>query len=158
MRAQTWSRVGGTSLRVLWERCSEPMSDNPRSYHLGDVPKNTMWGSFGPLGPSRGICRPNRTAKSRNKSCTGQIGAVWKRVLVFGDNEGRLAAIKFKKNVFFLFFFTESPSRASPKTRFWPHLGLWRAFLDVNQSLGRVKRSDLVQSGRNTYPDIVGAL
>ena len=36
--------------------------------------------------------------------------------------------------------------------------GRQRAFLDVNQSLGRVKRSDLVQSGRNTSPDVVGAL
>jgi hypothetical protein len=49
------------------------------------------------------------------------------------------------------------------KSSFWgtslrAHLGLWRAFLDVNQSLGRVKRSDLVQSGRNTSPDVVGAL
>ena len=38
------------------------------------------------------------------------------------------------------------------------HLGLWRAFLDVNQSLGRVKSSDLVQNGRNTSPGVVGAL
>ena len=36
--------------------------------------------------------------------------------------------------------------------------GLWRAFLDVNQSLGRVKSSDLVQNGRNTSPGVVGAL
>ena len=45
-----------------------------------------------------------------------------------------------------------------PKTRFRAHLGLWRAFLDVNQSLGRVKSSDLVQNGRNASPDVVGAL
>ena len=46
----------------------------------------------------------------------------------------------------------------SPKTRFGAHLGLRRAFLDVNQSLGRVKSSDLFQNGRNTSPDVVGAL
>ena len=34
-----------------------------------------------------------------------------------------------------------------PKTLIGAHLGLWRAFLDVNQSLGRVKSSDLVQIG-----------
>ena len=49
------------------------------------------------------------------------------------------------------------------KSCFWgtsqrAHLGLWRAFLDVNQSLGRVKSSDLVQNGRNASPDVVGAL
>ena len=38
------------------------------------------------------------------------------------------------------------------------HLGLWRAFLDVNQSLGRGKSSDLVQNGRKTSPGVVGAL
>ena len=38
-----------------------------------------------------------------------------------------------------------------PKTRF-------RAFLDVNQSLVRVERSDLVQIGRSTSPGVVGAL
>ena len=38
------------------------------------------------------------------------------------------------------------------------YMGLWRAFLDIDQSLGRVKRSDLVQSGRNTSPGVVGAL
>jgi hypothetical protein len=72
---------------MSWERCSEPIRDKSRSYHLRGVPKNTIWGSFGPLGPSRGICRPNRTAKSRNKSCIGQIGAVWKCVLVSGANK-----------------------------------------------------------------------
>ena len=45
-----------------------------------------------------------------------------------------------------------------PKTRFGANLGLWRAFLDVSQSLGRVKGSDLIQSGRNTSPDVVEAL
>ena len=45
-----------------------------------------------------------------------------------------------------------------PKTQIQAHLGLWRAFLDVHQSLERVKRSDLVQSGRNTSPGVVGAL
>ena len=74
--------MGGTPLRVLCERCSEPISDKSRSYHLG----------------------------------------------------------------------------TSPKTQFGAHLGLRRAFLDVNQSLGRVKRSDLVQSGPNTSPGVVGAL
>ena len=74
--------MGGTPLRVLWERCSEPISDKSRSYHLGTSPKNTISGSFGPP-------------------------------------EG---------------------------------------FLDVDQSLGRVKSSDLVQSGGNTSPDVVGAL
>ena len=39
------------------------------------------------------------------------------------------------------------------------HLGLWRAFLDANQSLGRVKSSDLVQIGRkNASLGVVGAL
>ena len=94
---------------MLWERCSEPISDKPRSYHLGDVPKNTFWGSFGPLGPSRGICRPNRTANSRNKSCIGQIGAVWKCVLVFGGGEGPSSNSKtiqkFKNKPFCCFFF-----------------------------------------------------
>ena len=44
------------------------------------------------------------------------------------------------------------------KTLTGAHLGLWRAFLDVNQSLGRVKSSDLVQNGRNNSPDVVGGL
>ena len=38
------------------------------------------------------------------------------------------------------------------------HLSLWRVFLDVNQSLGRVKSSDLVQSGWNTSSGVVEAL
>ena len=70
---------GRNTSQVLWERCSEPISDKSRSYHLG----------------------------------------------------------------------------TSPKTRFRAHLGLRRAFLDVNQSLGRVERSDLVQSGQNTSPGVV---
>ena len=45
-----------------------------------------------------------------------------------------------------------------PKTQFRAHLGLWGAFLDVNQSLGRVKSSNLVQNGRNNSPDVVGGL
>ena len=45
-----------------------------------------------------------------------------------------------------------------PKAQIRAHLGLRRAFLDVNQSLGRVKSSDLVQNGRNTSPGVVGAL
>ena len=61
---------------MLWEGCTGPVSDKPRYYYSGASPKNTHWGSFGPL-------------------------------------EG---------------------------------------FLDVNQSLGRVERSDLVQSGRSTSP------
>ena len=40
----------------------------------------------------------------------------------------------------------------------WDHLVLWGAFLDVKQSLGRVKSSDLVQNGQNTSPGVVGAL
>ena len=44
------------------------------------------------------------------------------------------------------------------KTLIGAYLGLWRAFLDANQSLGRVERSDLVQSGRNISPDVVRAL
>ena len=107
--------MGGTPLRMLWECCSEPISDKPRSYHLGDVPQNTIWGSFGPLGPSRGICRPNRTAKNRNKSCIGQIGAVWKCVLVSGANKpfhGYKIQKHSKENVFYsktTVFFNRKP-------------------------------------------------
>ena len=96
--------MGGTPLRMLWERCSEPISDKPRSYHLRDVPKNTIWGSFGPLGPSRGICRPNRTAKSRNKSCIGKLehfgSAFWHLGLVKAPS----TAIKLKKSKQKFFF------------------------------------------------------
>ena len=73
---------GRNTSPVMWERCSEPISDKPRSYH----------------------------------------------------------------------------PRTSPKTRVGAHLDLRRAVLDVNQSLGRFERSDLVQSGWNTFPDVVGAL
>ena len=88
----------------------------------GDVPKNTIWGSFGPLGPSRGICRPNRAAKSRNKSCIGQIGAVWKCVLVSGAKKPfqRLYNLKKKR---FLFknngFLNKKPLFFSKKRRFF---------------------------------------
>ena len=36
--------------------------------------------------------------------------------------------------------------------------GLKMVFLDLNQSLGRVESSDLVQNGRNNSPDVVGGL
>ena len=111
---------------MLWERCSQPISDQSRSYHSGDVPKNTIWGSFGPLGPSRGIYRPNRTAKSRNKSCIGQIGAFWKCVLVSGANKPfqRLYNSKnSKKTVFYskiTVFLNKKPLFFSKKTFFCP--------------------------------------
>ena len=71
--------------------------------------------------------RPNRTAKSRNKSCKGQIGAVWKRVLVFGGGEGPSSGYKIQKKIqklktpfFFVFcfwfFFTESPAPQARET------------------------------------------
>ena len=113
LRAQTWSRVGGTPLWVLWERCSEPISDKSRPYHLGRPQKH----DFGLIWASRGLRRPNQTDNSTNKSCIGQIGAIWKCVLVFGGAEGPSNGYKIqkqfknsKKNVFLLFFSIESPS------------------------------------------------
>ena len=43
-------QIGRNTSPGVGERCNEPISDKSRSYHLGDVPKNTIWGSFGPLG------------------------------------------------------------------------------------------------------------
>ena len=51
-----------------------------------------------------------------------------------------------------------SPKSCFSGTSQSDHLGLWRAFLDLNHSLGRVESSDLVQNGRNNSPDVVGGL
>ena len=42
-------------------------------------PENTHLGSFGHMGPSGGLKRPNQTDNSRNQSCVWHIGADWKR-------------------------------------------------------------------------------
>ena len=72
---------------------------------------------FGLIQASAGLqnlWRPNQTDNSRNKSCIGQIGAIWTRVLVFGGGKGPFNGYTIQKNskiqksrffcVFFVFF------------------------------------------------------
>ena len=110
-----------------------PRSHISRQYHVRDVPKNTISGSFGPLEASRGLWRPNQTDNSRNQSCVGHVGGVWKQLVGSGGPIGSSKAIQVpksqrnplkysnfqKKNplhFFFFFFFLEESCRV-PQAR-----------------------------------------
>ena len=91
-----------------------------------------IWASVGLQRPRR----PNQTDNSRNKSCIGQIGAVCKRVLVFGGGKGPSSGYKiqkiskhFKKKrfLFFLFFVLlhRVPSATGTRNILCCRRGLW---------------------------------
>ena len=71
-----------------------PRSHISRQYHVRDVPKNTISGSFGPLEASRGLWRPNQTDNSRNQSCVGHVGGVWKQLVGSGGPTGPFQGYK----------------------------------------------------------------
>ena len=75
-----------------------PRSHISRQYHVRDVPKNTISGSFGPLEASRGLWRPNQTDNSRNQSCVGHVGGVWKQLVGSGGPKGPSKAIQVPKS------------------------------------------------------------
>ena len=100
-----------------------PRSHISRQYHVRDVPKNTISGSFGPLEASRGLWRPNQTDNSRNQSCVGHVGGVWKQLVGSWGPKGPSKAIQvpkcqrnplkysnFQKNPLIFFFFSKSPA------------------------------------------------
>ena len=74
-----------------------PRSHISRQYHVRDVPKNTISGSFGPLEASRGLQRPNQTDNSRNQSCVGHVGGVWKQLVGSWGPKGPSKAIQVPK-------------------------------------------------------------
>ena len=64
-----------------------PRSHISRQYHVRDVPKTRFRAHLGiwrPPEASRGLQRPNQTDNSRNQSCVGHVGGVWKQLVGSG--------------------------------------------------------------------------